>query len=61
MFLVFDISERGSTIPRTLYGITNLDPIGLREQSGFLMTLRSLAAPLPARRALQVNMSSALH
>lgn len=52
----------GSTIlRRVLYGINNVDAIGYLGAIGFLMAMLALATVLPARRALKVNVSSALH
>lgn len=52
----------GSTIlRRVLYGVNNIDAIGYLGAIGFLMAMLALATLLPARRALKVNVSSALH
>ncbi len=45
---------------RALFGISNLDPIGYMGAIGFLLTTLALATLLPARRALQLNVSKAL-
>ncbi|MGA8028267.1 MAG: ABC transporter permease [Bryobacteraceae bacterium] len=44
-----------------LYGISNLDPISYAGAIGFLIATLAIAALLPARRALRVNVSKALH
>jgi predicted permease len=46
---------------RTLYGISNLDPIGYAGAIGFLLITLTFATLLPARRALRLNLSKALH
>ncbi len=46
---------------RALYGVSNLDPIGYAGAIGFLLTILVIAALLPARRALRVNVAKALH
>jgi predicted permease len=46
---------------RALYGISNLDPIGYAGAIGVLVVILAVAALLPARRALQVNVAKALH
>lgn len=46
---------------RALYGISNLDPIAYAGAIGFLVSILALSALLPARRALRVNVSKALH
>ncbi len=44
-----------------LYGISNLDFIGYTGSIGLLIAIMVLAAILPARRALRLNIASALH
>lgn len=44
-----------------LYGISNLDVVAYAGAVGFLITILVIAALLPARRALRVNVSQALH
>jgi putative ABC transport system permease protein len=44
-----------------LYGISNLDFIGYAGAIGFLLVTLTLATLLPARRALHLNLSKALH
>ena len=44
----------------TLYGISNLDPIGYAAAIGFLLLALTVATLLPARRVLQLNLSKAL-
>ncbi len=44
-----------------LYGISNLDPIAYAGAVVFLVVILTLSALLPARRALRVNVSKALH
>lgn len=46
---------------RALYGVSNLDPIGYLGAIGVLLAMLIVAALLPARRALQVNVAKALH
>jgi predicted permease len=46
---------------RALYGISNLDPIAYAGAVGFLVAILAVSALLPARRALRVNVSKALH
>lgn len=46
---------------RALYGISNLDPIAYAGAIGFLVAILAVSALLPARRALRVNVSKALH
>jgi ABC-type antimicrobial peptide transport system permease subunit len=46
---------------RALYGISNLDPISYAGAIGFLVAILAVAALAPARRALRVNVSKALH
>ncbi len=46
---------------RALYGISNLDPIGYSAAIAALLAILVIAALLPARRALRVNVSRALH
>lgn len=44
-----------------LYGISNLDPIAYAGAVALLVAILALSALLPARRALRVNVSKALH
>jgi len=44
-----------------LYGISNLDLIAYAGAVGFLIAIFAISALLPARRALRVNVSKALH
>ena len=44
-----------------LYGISNLDFVGYAGAIGFLLVTLTLATLLPARRALHLNLSKALH
>lgn len=44
-----------------LYGISNLDPIAYAGAIAFLVAILALSALLPARRALRLNVSKALH
>jgi predicted permease len=46
---------------RALYGISNLDPIAYAGAIGFLLAILAVSALLPARRALRINVSKALH
>ncbi|MDQ6706016.1 MAG: FtsX-like permease family protein, partial [Acidobacteriota bacterium] len=46
---------------RALYGVSNLDPIAYAGAIGFLVAILAVSALLPARRALRVNVSKALH
>ncbi|HEX4773215.1 MAG TPA: ABC transporter permease [Bryobacteraceae bacterium] len=46
---------------RALYGVSNLDPIGYAGAIAALLTILSIAALLPARRALRINIARALH
>ncbi|MGA8598654.1 MAG: ADOP family duplicated permease [Bryobacteraceae bacterium] len=46
---------------RALYGISNLDLIAYVGAVGFLVAILAISALLPARRALHVNVSKALH
>ena len=46
---------------RALYGISNLDPVGYLAAIGLLLMILAIAALLPARRALRVNVAKALH
>ena len=45
----------------TLYGVSNLDLIAYAGAAAFLVAILALSALLPARRALRVNVSRALH
>ncbi|HLY19680.1 MAG TPA: ABC transporter permease [Bryobacteraceae bacterium] len=46
---------------RALYGISNLDPVGYGGAIGTLLAILAIAALLPARRALRINVAKALH
>ena len=46
---------------RALYGISNLDLIAYLGAVRFLLAMLVISALLPARRALHVNVSTALH
>lgn len=46
---------------RALYGVSNLDPIAYAGAIGFLTAILAVSALIPARRALRVNVSKALH
>jgi len=62
LFVGTGIAAAASKIMRhVLYGINNLDPISYAGAIGFLVAILSIAALLPARRALRVNVSKALH
>jgi ABC-type antimicrobial peptide transport system permease subunit len=44
-----------------LYGVSNLDPIGFAGAIGVLVAIVAVAAVLPARRALRLDIAKALH
>lgn len=44
-----------------LYGVSNLDPLSYVSATAVLMVILAIAALLPAKRALQVNLSKILH
>ena len=46
---------------KALYGIDNLDPLSYLGAVGVLLTILALAALLPARRALDLDLAKALH
>jgi ABC-type antimicrobial peptide transport system permease subunit len=46
---------------RALYGINNLDPLSYVGGVGVLMVIVVVAALLPARRALHLDLAKALH
>ena len=46
---------------RALYGISNLDPLGYGGAIGMLLVILAIAALLPARHALRINLAKALH
>jgi predicted permease len=46
---------------RILYGVSNLDPISYAAAIAILMAIFGIAAILPARRALQLDIARALH
>lgn len=50
-----------TVLRRTLYGVSNLDPVGYAGAIGLLIAIISAAALLPMRRALLLNISRALH
>jgi predicted permease len=50
-----------NVLRRALYGISNLDLIAYVGAIGFLIAILAVSALLPARRALRVNVSKALH
>ncbi len=49
------------TLRHALYGISNLDPLGYAGAVAILLLSLSIATVLPAFRALQLNLSKALH
>lgn len=56
------VAAMGSTIlRRALYGVSNLDVMSYAGATLFLLGMLLLAALIPARRALRVNVSQALH
>ncbi|MBV9500075.1 MAG: FtsX-like permease family protein, partial [Acidobacteriaceae bacterium] len=62
LFVGTGIAAAASKMLRhVLYGISNLDPISYAGAIGFLVAMLAMAAILPARRALRVNVSKALH
>jgi predicted permease len=46
---------------RILYGVSNLDPISYASAIALLLTIFAVAAYLPARRALKLDVARALH
>jgi predicted permease len=54
-------SASSQVLRRALYGVSNLDPIAYAAAVGFLLVTLAVATLLPARRALQLNLSKALH
>jgi hypothetical protein len=46
---------------RALYGVSNLDPLGYGGAIGMLLLILAIAALLPARHALRINLAKALH
>jgi hypothetical protein len=46
---------------RILYGVSNLDPISYASAIGVLLTIFAVAAYLPARRALKLDVARSLH
>jgi predicted permease len=54
-------SASSQLLRQALYGISNLDPIACAVAIGFLLATLAAATLLPARRALQLNLSKALH
>ena len=56
------VAAMGSKIlRRALYGVSNLDVMSYAGAALFLVGMLLLAALIPARRALRVNVSQALH
>jgi ABC-type antimicrobial peptide transport system permease subunit len=54
-------SAASQVLRRVLYGVNNLDPVAYAMAIGFLLAILAAATLLPARRALQLNLSKALH
>ncbi len=54
-------SASSQVLRQTLYGISNLDPLAYALALGFLLATMAAATLLPARRALRLNLSRALH
>jgi hypothetical protein len=54
-------AECSNILRRALYGISNLDFIAYGGAVAFLIAILAVSALLPARRALHVNVSQALH
>jgi predicted permease len=54
-------SASSQLLRQTLYGVSNLDPIAYGVAIGFLLVTLAISALLPARRALKLNLSRALH
>jgi predicted permease len=50
-----------SLLRHGLYGVSNLDPIAYAGAVAFLVAILAISALVPARRALRVNVSRALH
>jgi predicted permease len=50
-----------NVLRRALFGVSNLDLIAYAGAVGFLVAILAVSALLPARRALRVNVSKALH
>jgi len=46
---------------RALFGVSNLDPTGYAAAIGLLVAIVLVAALLPARRALRLDIARALH
>jgi predicted permease len=46
---------------KALYGVNNLDPLSYAGAIGVLLTIVAIAALLPARRALHLDLAKALH
>jgi ABC-type antimicrobial peptide transport system permease subunit len=46
---------------KALYGVNNLDPLSYAGAIGVLLTIVAVAALLPARRALHLDLAKALH
>jgi len=46
---------------RLLYGVSNLDPLSYASAIAVLLAIFALAALLPARRALKLDVARALH
>jgi predicted permease len=54
-------SASSQVLRQVLYGISNLDPIAYAVAIGFLLATLAAATLWPARRALRLNLSQALH
>jgi predicted permease len=54
-------SASSQVLRHGLYGVSNLDPIAYAAAVGFLLITLAVATLLPARRALRLNLSKALH
>ena len=46
---------------KTLYGVSNLDPLSYAGAIAILIAVAVVAALMPARRLLRLNLSKALH
>ncbi len=54
-------SASSQVLRQALFGVSNLDPIAYAGAIGFLLVSIAAATLLPARRALRLNLSKALH
>ncbi|HLH05053.1 MAG TPA: ABC transporter permease [Bryobacteraceae bacterium] len=54
-------ASTSGVLRRALYGISNLDPLSYALAIAFLLAILALAAIVPARGALRINVSRALH